>query len=229
MLLNQKTALLSSQVLLIPYENHHVPIYHSWMEDEELLNATASQRLTLEEEYAMQKSWRFDPDKLTFIGCLPPSVPATKILAQDHDASNYLFGDVNLFLDGEIDPCTGKESIWGEVEIMVAVKAMQGKGLGRATLLLFLWYVLSNQSLVISARAATKDARLEFLRVKIHKDNGRSIRLFESVGFEKVTETPNFFQEFELVLRDLRTERIGSLLVHSGSNSWGELEYCSQA
>ena len=35
--------------------------------DEELLNATASEPLSLEEEYAMQEEWRVDPSS-TFCG-----------------------------------------------------------------------------------------------------------------------------------------------------------------
>ncbi|KAG5290102.1 N-acetyltransferase [Histoplasma ohiense] len=33
MLINEKTALSSSRVLLVPYCKHHVPQYHEWMKD----------------------------------------------------------------------------------------------------------------------------------------------------------------------------------------------------
>ena len=58
---NASTTLLGrGGCLLVPYSPEHVPIYHSWMESEELREATASERLTLEEEEEMQRSWSAD-------------------------------------------------------------------------------------------------------------------------------------------------------------------------
>lgn len=41
--------------------------YHSWMQNTELLRLTASQPLTLDEEYQMQQSWMMDDDSKVFI------------------------------------------------------------------------------------------------------------------------------------------------------------------
>ena len=47
--------------MLVPYGVEHVPLYHSWMQQQDMLDATASERLTLEQEYANQASWTQDP------------------------------------------------------------------------------------------------------------------------------------------------------------------------
>ncbi|XP_075118013.1 alpha/beta-tubulin-N-acetyltransferase 9 isoform X3 [Leptodactylus fuscus] len=63
MRVNEDTVLRGHKVLLVPYEPHHVPRYHEWMKSEELQKLTASEPLTLEQEYEMQRSWREDGDK----------------------------------------------------------------------------------------------------------------------------------------------------------------------
>ncbi|KAK7521971.1 N-acetyltransferase [Phyllosticta citriasiana] len=117
MRLNEHTAILTSRTLLVPYSPHHVPTYHEWMQDAELREATASEPLTLDEEYAMQASWRGDADKLTFIACVAPVPPPASsssssssaaaepeadavavIQGTKHDAPPTMIGDVNLFL-----------------------------------------------------------------------------------------------------------------------------------
>jgi RimJ/RimL family protein N-acetyltransferase len=54
-------------VVLVPYRPQHVVRYHQWMLNPDLLSATASEPLTLSEEYTMQQSWYNDDGKCTCI------------------------------------------------------------------------------------------------------------------------------------------------------------------
>ena len=93
MKLNEKTVIYGTRVILVPYDKEHVEKYHGWMQSKEILEATASEPLSIEQEYKMQESWREDDDKLTFI----------VLSAQDIEDGH-----------GEIDSMIGKYfSIWG--------------------------------------------------------------------------------------------------------------------
>eukprot|EP00045_Choanoeca_perplexa_P006646 m.57284 g.57284 ORF g.57284 m.57284 type:complete len:143 (+) comp13716_c0_seq3:2-430(+) len=130
MKLNEDVALLTDKLVLVPYEPHHVPKYHSWMQSSELLEQTASEPLPLDQEYEMQQSWREDNDKLTFI--LLQREPLAELIAQpepvgrEHEIA-AMIGDVNLFLNdpddehcGELEVRTfqvgqsaGSSELWG--------------------------------------------------------------------------------------------------------------------
>ncbi|KAF7249088.1 N-acetyltransferase 9 [Varanus komodoensis] len=69
MRINQNTVLQGKKVTLVPYTSLHVPRYHEWMKSEELQRLTASEPLSLEQEYEMQCSWREDADSETFNIC----------------------------------------------------------------------------------------------------------------------------------------------------------------
>lgn len=101
---------------------------------------------------------------------------------------------------------------------MIADKSSQRKGHGKTALLIFLDYILEHWSLIgrefsssspssssssasstsFSAAAAFVAPQLAYLRVKVHETNVGSIRLFESVGFQRVSETANYFGEIEM-------------------------------
>jgi hypothetical protein len=62
MRLDAELKLEGEKVILVPYREEHVPKYHDWMADDEILRLTGSDRLTLEQEFDMQRSWSRDPD-----------------------------------------------------------------------------------------------------------------------------------------------------------------------
>jgi RimJ/RimL family protein N-acetyltransferase len=214
-----KTSLgiIAPRVLLVPYSAHHVPTYHEWMQDEEIQKATASEPLTLEEEYSMQRSWRTDNDKLTFIVCTHDSTASQiqPITAGKQDAPQHMVGDVNLFLyddEDDEDPEQAQDEksrkrVIGELEIMIASPSHRGRGLAHETLRAFMSYMQSHLDSILSEFSGESGGELRYLRVKIDKDNARSLALFERLGFVRTRMEANYFGEVEL-----RTPFIGGKL-----------------
>ncbi|KAH8360228.1 hypothetical protein KR093_011435 [Drosophila rubida] len=171
MRLNEHTKLLGQRVVLVPYEARHVPKYHEWMSCPILRNLTASDELTLSEEYEMQRSWREDNDKLTFI------VLSAEIYAKTNDEIAAMVGDTNLFLHYDEED---KQYV-AEAEIMIATTEARGKGFGREAMLLMLKY----------AQVQLDVTKFE---VKIDMDNQISLRLFESFQFVEVRRVEVFHE-----------------------------------
>jgi RimJ/RimL family protein N-acetyltransferase len=146
----------------------------------------------------MQRSWRSDPDKLTFIVCLPIDGAPDRILCGSQDSPGRMLGDVNLFLSAAGDD---PEDCVGELEIMIARPSLRRRGYGRAAIVAFLHYVAQNIYGILDEYRKSQSAEkmsLAGLRVKIGSKNEKSIRLFESIGFIQTKEGPNFFNEIEL-------------------------------
>lgn len=186
----------------------------------------------------MQKSWREDGDKLTFIVCLPLSSTNSSsleenriVVPQKTDAPERMVGDVNLFLRFDDDD---DDSVVGELELMIAEKQNQGKGFGRASLLAFLRYILSSQDGIVAEFLQTAENKqtskkeISYFSVKIGQTNARSIALFESLGFTKVTLEPNYFGEFELRRADLDAANVEQMLERFAVTGYQQLEYSTK-
>ncbi|TIC99494.1 N-acetyltransferase 9-like protein [Colletotrichum higginsianum] len=242
MRLNEHTAIVTPGVTLVPYEARHVERYHEWMSDPEIQEATASEPLTLEEEYENQQSWRTSHDKLTFIICQPlPVSSRTKtetLQAGDVDTPERMVGDINFFIypsddddnddDGDNDGATriaNETSYVGEVDVMIASKEHRGKGVGHAAVTTLLTYVHRNRARILAehvngeGKAGKGNApELKGLMVKIKEGNSASIALFRRLGFVQKGEV-NYFGEIQMVLRDLEE------FVTSSAGEMAVLEY----
>lgn len=153
-----------SRVVLHPYTPELVPKYHQWMQSEELLDLTGSDRLSLEEETENQQSWWTDPHKFTYI-----ILDSARYSPQS--PSESMIGDINLFILGE--ECEG------EISVMIAEREYRGKGLAAECVLRMM--ELARERLGIRTFVA-----------KIQSGNQASIRLFEKLGFRLDKSIPEF-------------------------------------
>ncbi|XP_007524689.1 alpha/beta-tubulin-N-acetyltransferase 9 isoform X3 [Erinaceus europaeus] len=183
MKLNENVLLLGKKVVLVPYTPAHVPRYHEWMKSEDLQRLTASEPLSLEQEYAMQQSWREDADKCTFI-----VLDAEKWRAQPGTPEeSCMAGDVNLFLTDLGDPGLG------EIEVMIAEPSCRGRGFGTEAVLMMMSYGVTKLG-------------LRNFEAKIGQANEPSIRMFRKLHFDQVSVS-SVFQEVTLRLTVSELER----------------------
>lgn len=235
-------------MLLVPYDGRHVPRYHEWMKDpvrtqattphppifiqhanpvtntapnQEIQEATASEPLSLTEEYENQASWRASYDKLTFILCqplaneAPSTAAAASVTAGEVDAPARMVGDINFFLhpsDSDDDDNAGSNSsgrvVVGEVDIMIAEATDRGKGLGQAAASAFLHWILARRGEILAEYCAGEEdsgagrrVELGMLMAKIKAGNAGSIALFRGLRFVQEGEV-NYFGEVKMVLRE---------------------------
>jgi len=195
---NEATVVQGPLVRLVPYRREHVPRYHAWMQDPELLELTCSEQLTLEEELANQASWHADANKCTFIMCSePPGAPLD-------DLTHGMSGDVNAFFtpwdpssDEPAEADTAETPLLAELEIMVAEAAQRRRGLAKQALRLFMHYVAERVPRTCAFCAKIGDANLP------------SIALFEQLGFTEHKRMA-VFEQVELRL-PITTELRASL------------------
>ncbi|BGP28945.1 hypothetical protein JCM10296v2_000681 [Rhodotorula toruloides] len=193
MRLNEATTLVNDRIVLRPYRRWHVPRYHEWMASDEMRDATASERLTMEQEEDMQKS--------TFIIHLrSPAAPSPTLnpagFLSAHSDSSTMLGDVNLFLHASSPPSSPSSSSSSpppsqraELEIMFPPSALYKPRTGLASLALRTF--LSYSSRALSLPPSAFFARIGF-------DNEASLGLFKSLGFREGKRV-EVFREVEVV------------------------------
>ena len=198
MRINRDLVLDGDLVTLVPYRPEHVPTYHGWMADPWLQEMTASEPLSVEEEYAMCTSWQEDDDKLTFI------VLDSGVQHRAGDALTAMVGDVNLFfhayLQDSDDAGEGEGQSEGaaavaaanayavaEVEVMIGEPSARRKGLATQAMRTMIDY------------SATDLGTRKFV-AKIKMNNPASEAMFATkLGFVEVDRDEGF-QEVELHL-----------------------------
>ncbi|KAH0497949.1 hypothetical protein TgHK011_005230 [Trichoderma gracile] len=235
MKINEKKSISTSRVLLVPYEAHHVLTYHDWMQDPAIQEATASEPMTLEEEFENQQSWRTSHDKLTFIVCEPLSGEQESVTARGDDSPDKMRGDINFFLyldddDEDDEEVAGlRESnmirLRGEVDVMIASRQHRGKGFGEAAVRSMLGYIRRHLSEILNEYANgegvdEEKVQLVGLMAKIKEDNTGSRALFRKLGFKQEGEA-NYFGEVKMVM-DWEGSGIEGLM---GGWQYRELEY----
>ncbi|KAM6896972.1 alpha/beta-tubulin-N-acetyltransferase 9 [Xenentodon cancila] len=175
MRINENTLLEGQNVLLVPYNSEHVPRYHEWMKSAELQQLTASEPLTLQQEYDMQRSWREDDDKCTFIildkqRWADPSV----------EVEQCMVGDVNIFLTDPTEPSLA------ELEVMIAEQSYRGRGIGKEVTRMMMCYGLNKLG-------------IKRFQAKIGLDNQVSVSMFKKLHFKEVSVS-DVFREVTLEL-----------------------------
>ncbi|KAL7893779.1 tRNA synthetases class I (M) domain-containing protein [Trichoderma sp. TUCIM 5745] len=187
--------------------------------------ATASEPMTLEEEYENQQSWRTSHDKLTFIICEAlsgeqRSDDARVVTAKVDDSSDNMKGDVNFFLYLDDDDEDGAEQregsqigLRGEIDVMIAGQQHRGKGTGEAAVRTMLAYIRKNLTGILQEYAQGENLdkdkiRLVGLMAKIKEDNTGSRGLFKKLGFRQEGEA-NYFGEVKMVMSWEEIEHVG--------------------
>ncbi|XP_071440929.1 alpha/beta-tubulin-N-acetyltransferase 9 isoform X3 [Hetaerina americana] len=146
------------------------------MKSPELLHLTASEPLSLEEEFEMQRKWLEDDDKCTFI------IIDLALFNEEQDEIGSMIGDTNLFFMPKEDNdglCTA------EAEIMIAESSARRKRRGWEAIILMLLYGIL-------------ELKVQKYQAKIGVNNSASIQMFTNLGF-KEESISDVFQEVTLL------------------------------
>lgn len=133
---------------------------------------TASEPLSIHQEYEMQQSWALDEKSTSKFQEYTKCIECTFIIAcpsfkkdnDNHSKYGGMIGDVNLYLcqDGDVD----MDEMSAEVEVMIAETSCRKRGYGRQSVQLMMTY-------------ARRHLNIHIFLVKISSKNIASRRLFE--------------------------------------------------
>lgn len=154
---------LGERALMVPYTREHVPRYHDWMQDPALLEATASEPLSLSQEFEVHRSWTLDPLKHTFIVLDKELIEGEFLPGNPHIEA--MVGDVNIYMNDSDDVQIA------EIEIMIAEHKSRGKGIGQEAILLMMTFAVEKYG-------------IHTFRAKISESNMASLKLFRKLGFK---------------------------------------------
>lgn len=194
-----KLSLVGERVILVPYMKEHVPKYHAWMQDPGILQATASEPLTLDQEYEMQLSWSQDILKHTFIVLDKDLIVGDFVHGQPY--TQAMVGDVNIFMN-DLD-----DSHIAEIEIMIAESKSRGKGLAKESVLLMMAFAVKTFGILI-------------FHAKIGESNDASLNLFQKLEFKK-TSYSEIFKEvtLELQITESKNKELHQLICNTVTHS----------
>jgi len=102
----------TDDISFVPFEQHHVDRYTSWMQDTDILRDTATDEcMSRKQVDDMRLSYAKNADKICFV----------------IELNGDMIGDINLFKS--VDDTSGKRV--GEISVLIAEKAHRRKGYGR--------------------------------------------------------------------------------------------------
>ncbi|XP_062210206.1 GCN5-related N-acetyltransferase 9-like [Phragmites australis] len=162
---------VGQRAVLVPYLREHVPRYHEWMQDPALLEATASEPLSLAQEFDVHRSWTLDPLKHTFIVLDKELIEGEFVPGNPH--TEAMVGDVNIYMN---DP---DDLQLAEIEIMIAEHKSRGKGIGQEAILLMMAFAVEKYG-------------IHTFRAKISESNTASLILFRKLGFRDASYSAVF-------------------------------------
>ncbi|KAL6645021.1 hypothetical protein ACP70R_016629 [Stipagrostis hirtigluma subsp. patula] len=166
---------VGERAVLVPYLREHVPRYHEWMQDPALLEATASEPLSLAQEFDVHRSWTLDPlssaPQHTFIVLDQELIEGEFVPGNPH--TEAMVGDVNIYMN---DP---DDLQIAEIEIMIAKQKSRGKGIGQEAILMMMAFAVEKYG-------------IHTFRAKISESNTTSLKLFRKLGLKDASYSKVF-------------------------------------